>query len=77
MEAEERERGEGIGNGRKVIVLIEKATNSTEPEVDPRLLNAIKAVVRYSDSELRLSAEILMDLMKRDHSQVPCTSYHQ
>ncbi|XP_052119331.1 LOW QUALITY PROTEIN: UV-stimulated scaffold protein A homolog [Arachis duranensis] len=70
MEAEERERGEGIGNGRKVIVLIEKATNSTEPEVDPRLLNAIKAVVRYSDSELRLSAEILMDLMKRDHSQV-------
>ncbi|XP_057721424.1 UV-stimulated scaffold protein A homolog [Arachis stenosperma] len=70
MEAEERERGEGIGNGRKVIVLIEKATNSTELEVDPRLLNAIKAVVRYSDSELRLSAEILMDLMKRDHSQV-------
>ncbi|KAJ6328800.1 hypothetical protein OIU77_010478 [Salix suchowensis] len=31
---------------------------------------AIKTVVRYSDSELRLAARTLMDLMKRDHSQV-------
>lgn len=54
----------------KVRTLIEKATNSTEPEVDPRLLKAIKSVVRYSDSELRLAAQTLMDLMKRDHSQV-------
>lgn len=50
--------------------LIEKATNSTAAEVDPRLLKAIKVVVRYSDSELRLAAQTLMDLMKRDHSQV-------
>ena len=55
----------------KVRVLIEKATESIEPEVDPRLLKAIKAVVRRSDSELRLAADLLMDLMKRDHSQVP------
>ncbi|KAM1406140.1 hypothetical protein ACFXTH_000836 [Malus domestica] len=56
--------------GGKVRVLIENATISIEPEVDPRLLKAIKSVVRYSDSELRLAARILMDLMKREHSQV-------
>lgn len=56
----------------KVRVLIEKATNSTAAEVDPRLLKAIKSVVRYSDSELRLAAQTLMDHMKRDHSQVLC-----
>ncbi|XP_065860195.1 UV-stimulated scaffold protein A homolog [Euphorbia lathyris] len=54
----------------KVRALIEKATDSTAPEVDPRLLKAIKSVVRNSDSELRLAAQTLMDLMKRDHSQV-------
>ncbi|XVF22371.1 hypothetical protein REPUB_Repub12eG0166700 [Reevesia pubescens] len=54
----------------KVRVLIEKATNSTAAEVDPRLLKAIKSVVRFSDSELRVAAHTLMDLMKRDHSQV-------
>lgn len=56
----------------KMVVagLIDKATNSTRPEVDPRLLKAIKSVVRSSDSELRLAAHTLMSLMKRDHSQV-------
>ncbi|CAK9328598.1 unnamed protein product [Citrullus colocynthis] len=58
------------GEGAKVRVLIEKATNSTDSEVHPRLLKAIKSVVRYSDSELRVAAQTLMDLMKRDHSQV-------
>lgn len=58
------------GKVTKVVSLIEKATNSTAPEVDPRLLKAIKTVVRYSDSELRLATQTLMDLMKRDHSQV-------
>lgn len=60
---EERER---------VVVegLIEEATNSTAAEVDPRLLKAIKSVVRRSDSELRLALQTLMKLMKRDHSQV-------
>ncbi|XP_057498229.1 UV-stimulated scaffold protein A homolog [Actinidia eriantha] len=53
-----------------VVGLIEKATNSTAAEVDPRLLKAIKSVVRHSDSELRLAAQTLMTLMKRDHSQV-------
>ncbi|KAK7258498.1 hypothetical protein RIF29_24077 [Crotalaria pallida] len=67
---EVKEDGNGNGKTRKVRALIERATNSTAPEVDHRLLKAIKTVVRYSDSELRLSAETLMDLMKRDHSQV-------
>lgn len=54
--------------GGKVRALTDKATNSTKREVDPRLLKAIKSVVRYSDSELQLAAQTLMDLMKRDHS---------
>ncbi|XP_022992187.1 UV-stimulated scaffold protein A homolog [Cucurbita maxima] len=58
------------GDGAKVRVLIQKATNSTDSEVHPRLLKAIKSVVRSSDSELRVAAQTLMDLMKRDHSQV-------
>ncbi|KAK9145521.1 hypothetical protein Sjap_005424 [Stephania japonica] len=58
------------GAAKKVIALIEKATNSTDPDIDPRLLKAIKFVVRSSDAELRLSVETLMDQMKRDHSQV-------
>lgn len=57
-------------DGGKVTSLIEKATKSTAPEVDPRLLKSIKLVVRFSDSELRLAAQTLMDLMKRNHSQV-------
>ncbi|KAG8391949.1 hypothetical protein BUALT_Bualt01G0240200 [Buddleja alternifolia] len=52
------------------VALIERATDSTAAEVDPRLLKAIKSTVRYSDSELRCAAQTLMSLMKRDHSQV-------
>ncbi|XVF33163.1 hypothetical protein REPUB_Repub17cG0144700 [Reevesia pubescens] len=63
MEMEEEDRG-------KVGALIEKATNSTAAEVDLRFLKAIKLVVRFSDSELRIAANELMDLMKRDHSRV-------
>ncbi|GAB2245169.1 hypothetical protein Droror1_Dr00000662 [Drosera rotundifolia] len=54
----------------KVLPLIEKATNSTSPEIDPRLLKSIKLTVRSSDSELRLAAQTLIDLMSRSHSQV-------
>ena len=61
---------EGRERGGKVLSLIEKATNSTAAEVDSRLLKAIKSVVRYSDTELQLAANTLLDLMKRDHSQV-------
>ncbi|KZV57681.1 UV-stimulated scaffold protein A [Dorcoceras hygrometricum] len=60
---EESERG-------VVLPLIERATNSTAADVDPRLLKAIKSSVRSSDSELRCAAQTLLSLMKRDHSQV-------
>lgn len=67
----EEERKEENKAALVVARLIENATNTTAAEVDPRLLKAIKSVVRYSDSELRLAAQTLMSLMKRDHSQVP------
>lgn len=72
MMMEEEREDEG---GKKMVVvgLIEKATNSTKPEVDQRLLKAIKSAVRYSESELRLASQTLMSLMKRDHSQVLIT----
>ncbi|KAH9794338.1 UV-stimulated scaffold protein A-like [Citrus sinensis] len=47
--------------GGKVRALTDKATNSTKREVDPRLLKAIKSVVRYSDSELQLAAFELLE----------------
>ncbi|THU69879.1 hypothetical protein C4D60_Mb08t19080 [Musa balbisiana] len=50
--------------------LIEKATNSTAPEVNPRLLKAIKATVRYSDDEVHAAVQSLMVQMKKPHSQV-------
>ncbi|KAK1420239.1 hypothetical protein QVD17_21673 [Tagetes erecta] len=65
---------EGVADDGKTVAivagLIEKATNSTKPELDPRILKAIKSVVRHSDSELRIAVENLTSLMKRDHSQV-------
>ncbi|CAL1354144.1 unnamed protein product [Linum trigynum] len=61
---------EAEDGGGKIKPLIEKATDSTAAYVEPRLLKAIKCTVRYSDVELRLAAQTLMDLMKRDHSQV-------
>lgn len=67
MATEEEMNGE---TGTKVRSLIEKATNSTESEVDPRLLKAIKTTVRYSESELRVASQTLMILMKHKHSQV-------
>lgn len=57
--------------GRAVVVpLIERATNSTAADVDPRLLKAIKSSVRSSDSELRCATQTLLSLMTREHSQV-------
>ena len=65
------EEESGGGQRLAAVSLIEKATNCTASEVDPRLLKSIKSVVRYSESELRIAAQTLMDLMKRDHAQVP------
>ncbi|OVA00955.1 Protein of unknown function DUF2043 [Macleaya cordata] len=63
----EEERDEG---GGEVISLIDRATNSTAAEVNPRLLKSIKSVVRSSDSEIELAVETLMEKMKKNHSQV-------
>ncbi|RWR96442.1 UV-stimulated scaffold protein A isoform X1 [Cinnamomum micranthum f. kanehirae] len=55
---------------RKLCSLIEKATHSISPEVDPRLLKAIKYIVRSSDAEVRVAVKTLMENMKKDHAQV-------
>lgn len=57
-------------DGRKLCSLIEKATNSTSPEVDSRLLKSIKSIVRSSDAEVRVAVETLMEKMKKEHAQV-------
>lgn len=64
MEADDGERRS------KVVELIEKAVDSTRQEVDPRLLKAIKFLVRNSDQDLRIAGQTLFSLIKRDHSQV-------
>ncbi|XP_042487835.1 UV-stimulated scaffold protein A homolog [Macadamia integrifolia] len=66
MEEDEIQRD---GDG-KVRSLIEIATNSTAPDVDPRILKSIKLVVRSSDSAIQLAVETLMEKMKTYHSQV-------
>ncbi|KAM0944625.1 putative UV-stimulated scaffold protein A [Dioscorea sansibarensis] len=53
-----------------VARLIEMATDSTDQEVDPRLLKAIKSAVRSSDDEVRDAVHALMNQMKKPHSQV-------
>lgn len=63
---------EGLENEAGMVVwrLIERASESTEPDVDPRLLKAIKSAVRSSDVETRAAVRSLMELMKKPHSQV-------
>ncbi|KAF3326443.1 UV-stimulated scaffold protein A isoform X1 [Carex littledalei] len=63
---------EGLENETGIVVwrLIERASDSTEPDVDPRLLKAIKSAVRSSDVETRAAVRSLMELMKKPHSQV-------
>lgn len=50
--------------------LIERATNSTAKEVDPRLLRSIKSAARSSDLEVRVAAQTLVAHLRRPHSQV-------
>ncbi|KAJ0977341.1 hypothetical protein J5N97_012815 [Dioscorea zingiberensis] len=70
MENEEMSREGEIDAAAVVARLIEKATSSTDHEVDPRLLKAIKSAVRSSDDEVRDAVRALMDQMKKQHSQV-------
>lgn len=66
--AEEQDMGEGPAPA--VMRLIEKATNSTAHEVDPRLLRAISLTIRYSNDEVRAAVQFLMFQMRKSHSQV-------
>ncbi|WOL00811.1 hypothetical protein Cni_G09524 [Canna indica] len=72
MRREEGQETEAEAEPLPAVVpnLIEKATNSTDHEVDRRLLRAIKATVRYSDDEARAAVQSLMIQMRRSHSQV-------
>ncbi|KAL5702087.1 hypothetical protein ACHQM5_027347 [Ranunculus cassubicifolius] len=66
MEAGERDNN----RGGKVNSLIETATTSPLPQIDPHLLKAIKSVVRYSNSEVQLAFDSLMQKMETQHSQI-------
>lgn len=71
MESEERMSQEREIEAVGVVArLIEMATDSTDQEVDPRLLKAIKSAVRSSDDEVRDAVRALMNQMKKPHSQV-------
>ncbi|KAK1275713.1 hypothetical protein QJS04_geneDACA012791 [Acorus gramineus] len=58
------------GEEGEVRRLIERATDSTDPDVDPRLLKAIKSAVRSSNGEVAAAVDVLMEKMKKEHSQV-------
>lgn len=53
-----------------IVRLIETATNSTEREIDPRLLKAIKSTARSSEDEVCSAVHVLMEKMRKEHSQV-------
>ncbi|KAH7682141.1 UV-stimulated scaffold protein A protein [Dioscorea alata] len=71
MESEETMTQEREIEAEGVVArLIEMATDSTDQEVDPRLLKAIKSAARSSDNEVRDAVRALMNQMKKPHSQV-------
>jgi UV-stimulated scaffold protein A len=53
-----------------IASLIERATSTTEPSVDPALLRAIKAAARASDGAIRDAFHLLLSLMSKPHSHV-------
>ncbi|RLN07635.1 hypothetical protein C2845_PM11G16940 [Panicum miliaceum] len=50
--------------------LIERATSTTAPAVDPTLLRAIKSSARASDGAIRDAFRLLLSLMSKPHSHV-------
>ncbi|OEL34240.1 UV-stimulated scaffold protein A-like protein [Dichanthelium oligosanthes] len=50
--------------------LIERATSTTAPAVDPALLRAIKSSARASDGAIRDAFRLLLSLMSKPHSHV-------
>ncbi|KAL5212595.1 hypothetical protein ABZP36_023442 [Zizania latifolia] len=50
--------------------LIERATSTTDPSVDPALLRAIKSAARASDGAIRDAFGVLLSLMSKPHAHV-------
>ncbi|XP_048565962.1 UV-stimulated scaffold protein A homolog [Triticum urartu] len=53
-----------------VAALIDRATSTTAPSVDPALLRAIKSSARASDGAVRDAFRLLLSLMAKPHSHV-------
>uniref|UniRef100_A0A0D9VF14 UV-stimulated scaffold protein A C-terminal domain-containing protein n=1 Tax=Leersia perrieri TaxID=77586 RepID=A0A0D9VF14_9ORYZ len=53
-----------------VASLIDRATSTTDPSVDPSLLRAIKSAARASDGAIRDAFRILLSLISKPHAHV-------
>ncbi|KAM3354349.1 hypothetical protein ACQJBY_025181 [Aegilops geniculata] len=53
-----------------IAALIDRATSTTAPSVDPALLRAIKSSARASDGAVRDAFRLLLSLMAKPHSHV-------
>uniref|UniRef100_A0A0D3F3X2 UV-stimulated scaffold protein A C-terminal domain-containing protein n=1 Tax=Oryza barthii TaxID=65489 RepID=A0A0D3F3X2_9ORYZ len=53
-----------------IASLIDRATSTTSPSVDPALLRAIKSAARASDGAIRDAFRILLSLMSKPHAHV-------
>uniref|UniRef100_R7WD30 UV-stimulated scaffold protein A C-terminal domain-containing protein n=1 Tax=Aegilops tauschii TaxID=37682 RepID=R7WD30_AEGTA len=53
-----------------IVALIDRATSTTAPSVDPALLHAIKSSARASDGAVRDAFRLLLSLMAKPHSHV-------
>uniref|UniRef100_A0A0E0JYQ0 UV-stimulated scaffold protein A C-terminal domain-containing protein n=1 Tax=Oryza punctata TaxID=4537 RepID=A0A0E0JYQ0_ORYPU len=53
-----------------IASLIDRATSTTSPSVDPTLLRAIKSAARASDGAIRDAFRILLSLMSKPHAHV-------
>uniref|UniRef100_A0ACD5YZB6 Uncharacterized protein n=1 Tax=Avena sativa TaxID=4498 RepID=A0ACD5YZB6_AVESA len=61
--------------GTSIASLIERATSTTAPSVDPALLRAIKSSARASDGAIRDAFRLLLSLMSKPHSHVRLLSF--
>uniref|UniRef100_J3LBZ1 UV-stimulated scaffold protein A C-terminal domain-containing protein n=1 Tax=Oryza brachyantha TaxID=4533 RepID=J3LBZ1_ORYBR len=51
-----------------IASLIDRATSTTDPSVDPALLRAIKSAARASDGAIRDAFRVLLSLMSKPHA---------
>lgn len=60
----------------QIEALILKATNSTSPIIDSKLLSAIKSAAKSSDKEIHVASETLLSNLHKPHSQIRYLSLH-